>query len=47
MSALGVALPVVPGKPVWLYLVSALELAELLLGVERDLFLINKLVLES
>ena len=41
MSALGVALTIVPGKPVWLYLVGALELAELLLGVERALFLIN------
>jgi len=41
MCALGVALTIVPGKPVWLYLVGALELTELLLGVERDLFLIN------
>jgi hypothetical protein len=47
MGALGIVLAVVPSKDVLLYLVGALELTQLLLGVKRDLLLINQLVLQS
>ena len=41
MGALGIALVDVPCRNVLLYLVGALELTQLLLGVKRDLLLIN------
>ena len=47
MCALGIALAVVSSQHVWLYLVGALELTQLLLGGHRYVFLVNQLVLQG